>query len=104
MLYRPVREAVRQYFVATIVPLLLVALAIPLIAGWIGRNNFYGFRTPRTLSSDRVWYPANRVAGLLFLGAGLVWLAAGLVAGLVAIGGAVLGSGLYVVYLQARPD
>ena len=94
----------RQYLATTIAPLLLVALAIPLIAGWIGRNYFYGFRTPRTLSSDSVWYPANRVAGILLLGAGLVWLATGLVTGLVAIGVAVIGSGVYLSLLPRQVD
>lgn len=43
--------------------LLLIGLAIPLILRRIPRNLLYGFRTPRTLSSDRVWYPANAYAG-----------------------------------------
>jgi uncharacterized membrane protein len=44
------------------VGLLIIGIAIPLVLGKIKRNNFYGFRTPRTLSSDDVWYPANRIA------------------------------------------
>jgi hypothetical protein len=36
------------------VPILLIALAIPLILQKIPRNGFYGFRTPYTLSSDDV--------------------------------------------------
>jgi hypothetical protein len=62
--------------------------------GWVGRptleypaqfwngllrrvppNSFYGFRTPLTLSSPDVWYPANAFSGLTLLFAGLVSLA-----------------------------
>ena len=45
----------------------------------IPRNGFYGFRTPYTLSSDQVWYRANRISGLALLAAGLFWLALGIV-------------------------
>ena len=54
-------------------PLLLVAVAIPLILHLIPRNGFYGFRTPRTLASDEVWYPANEFAGKALTAAGLAW-------------------------------
>lgn len=43
---------------------LFVALGIPLKQGRVGPNRFYGFRTPRTLSDENVWYPANRVLGI----------------------------------------
>jgi uncharacterized membrane protein len=94
----------RTYLATIVAPLLIVVVSLPLIAGWVGRNYFYGFRTPRTLSSDAVWYPANRVAGILLLGAGLVWLAVGLTAGLVAIGAAVLGSVFYLSFLPKTGD
>jgi len=48
--------------------LLLVAMAVPLIMGVIGRNRWYGFRTAATLSSDEIWYPANK-----FMGWGMFW-------------------------------
>lgn len=47
--------------------LLLFLLAIPLVAGVMPRNRFYGVRTRRTLSEDRVWYPVNRAAGIAFI-------------------------------------
>lgn len=37
-------------------------LSIPLLLDKIPRNPLYGFRTKRTLSSDEIWYPANRFA------------------------------------------
>ena len=43
--------------------LLMFALSVPLAAQKVGPNPLYGFRTPRTLKDDRVWYPVNRVAG-----------------------------------------
>lgn len=39
--------------------LLLVALAIPLVLRKIPPNWAYGFRTPATLSDERIWYEAN---------------------------------------------
>ena len=49
--------------VFALMTLLAFALSIPLAAEKVPRNNFYGFRTPRTVKDDRVWYPVNRVAG-----------------------------------------
>jgi uncharacterized membrane protein len=43
--------------------MLYVALAIPLIRGIVPRNGWYGFRVPKTLASDDVWFPANRFVG-----------------------------------------
>jgi hypothetical protein len=63
---------------------LIIALAIPTILELVPRNRIYGFRTPYTMSSDAVWYRANRLSGFAFLVAGLFWLAAGLLAPLVA--------------------
>jgi uncharacterized membrane protein len=58
------------------VPLLVIALSVPLILGKVPRNHWYGFRTPKTLSSDTVWYPANRVGGKYLCVAGLLELVA----------------------------
>jgi hypothetical protein len=90
------------HLATVIAPLIVVVLAIPLIAGWIGRNYFYGFRSPRTLASDAIWYPVNRMTGISMLIAGFVWLATGVVVGLVALGVAVLGSAVYMSWLVAR--
>lgn len=40
-----------------------VLLAIPLILQKIPRNPIYGYRTAKTLKSDRVWYAANAFFG-----------------------------------------
>lgn len=47
---------------------LLVIMAVPLILGRVRRNKWYGFRTEATLSSDEIWYPANKSMGW-----GLLW-------------------------------
>src|SRR5262245_54581773 len=57
------------YFIAG---LTLFAVGVPLLRGWIPRNRLAGFRTSKTLSNDRVWYEANRVAGRDLMIAGAV--------------------------------
>ena len=44
-----------------------IALAVPLILQKVPPNCVYGFRTRKTMSSEVIWYKANR-----FLGYGLV--------------------------------
>lgn len=57
------------------VPALLIGLlAIPLVFALIPRNRFYGIRTSKTLSDDRVWYGANRCGGWLLLVSSLIYL------------------------------
>src|ERR1017187_10323762 len=59
-----------------LMPLVVIAISIPLIFGMVPRNHWYGFRTPKTLSSDTVWYQANRIGGEYFVIAGLIQLIA----------------------------
>lgn len=58
---------------------LFALVSLPLIRGRVPRNPLYGFRTPKTLSSDDIWYPANRYAGRALFRAGLATLAGSLV-------------------------
>ena len=51
---------------------LIAAVSIPLILRWVGPNPIYGFRTPHTLSSREVWYPANVFAVRVLLIAAVV--------------------------------
>ena len=62
-----------DYFIAG---LALFAAGVPLLRGWIPRNRWSGFRVPKTLSNDRIWYEANRVAGRNLMIAGAVIMAA----------------------------
>jgi hypothetical protein len=69
----------RDVLVTVFVPLLIVVLCIPLILQKIPRNRLYGFRTCYTLSSDEVWYRANKICGVALTTAGTAWLLAGLI-------------------------
>lgn len=55
---------------------LIALLSIPLVFGWIPRQFIYGVRTPKTLSSDEIWYPANRFAGVVLLISSGIYFAA----------------------------
>jgi uncharacterized membrane protein len=58
---------------------LFIVLGVPLKQGRIPPNHFYGFRTPRTLRDEKVWYPANRVLGIDMIRGGVVIVAVSLV-------------------------
>src|SRR5262245_22882751 len=62
--------------------LLLILISVPMILEQVPPNRWYGFRTTRTLSDPRVWYPANRIAGQYLASAGVMIL---IVAGIVAL-------------------
>jgi uncharacterized membrane protein len=59
--------------------LVLSALARPLIDARVPRNHWYGFRVPKTLASDDVWYPANAFMGRDLLVCGRIITAGSLV-------------------------
>jgi uncharacterized membrane protein YjgN (DUF898 family) len=42
--------------------LIFLGVFIPLVQRKIGRNPFYGFRTSKTLASDKAWYAVNYAA------------------------------------------
>ncbi|MBO0860633.1 MAG: SdpI family protein, partial [Chloracidobacterium sp.] len=74
-------EAFVDYFIAG---LALFAAGVPLLRGWIPRNRWSGFRVPKTLSSDEIWYEANRVAGRNLMIAGAAVMAAMIIGALFA--------------------
>jgi uncharacterized protein (TIGR04206 family) len=53
-------------------PLMLIAVSIPLVIGVVPPNWIYGFRTAKTMSNPQFWYEANRHAGANLIAAG-VW-------------------------------
>ena len=55
------------HLVAYLLPGLAALVAVPMVLGRVPPNSAYGYRTPKTLSSERIWYPANRFAGWAFL-------------------------------------
>ena len=60
--------------IAYLLPAILAVLAVPLALGLVPPNPLYGFRTPKTMSSPDIWYPANRFAGWLMIAAGALTL------------------------------
>jgi uncharacterized membrane protein len=57
--------------------LLFMALSIPLIQRRVKPNPWYGFRVPKTLRDERIWYKANAYSGvLMFLSGAVTALAA----------------------------
>lgn len=56
-----------------------IALGYPLKQGRVPPNYFYGFRTPRTLSNEKIWYPVNRILGIDMIRGGAVIIAVSLV-------------------------
>ena len=61
-----------------LIGLLMVGLAIPLTRGSIPPNNWYGFRTERTLADPDIWYAVNAWAGRRLLGIGIALTVLGL--------------------------
>ena len=59
-----------------IIPVLMISLSLPLIYGKIPPNDWYGFRTPKTLSSDEMWYRTNKIGGKYFIVAAVFQLLA----------------------------
>ena len=53
---------------------LLCVLCVPMIFRKIPPNRFYGFRTAKTLSDERIWYEANAIGGRWLFLAGVVIL------------------------------
>jgi uncharacterized membrane protein len=55
------------------VGILLAGLSVPLVLRRVKPNSLYGFRTPKTLSNQRIWYETNAFAGRLSLGLGVAF-------------------------------
>ncbi len=55
---------------------LLALLSLPLIAGKIKPNPYYGFRAPLTMGSPKIWYAANKYFAKLQLITALIIIVA----------------------------
>ena len=64
-------EFVTAALLFTAVGLLLVGLGVPLLRGRVRPNSWYGCRTEKTLSDEKVWYAVNRVTGRDLVAAGI---------------------------------
>jgi uncharacterized membrane protein len=60
--------------------LFLIVLGLPMLAGKVKRNRWYGVRTTKTLSSDAIWYPANKAGGWAIAWTGVTVAAGALIA------------------------
>ena len=63
----------------SIVGIIYIALGVPLLLGRIPPNAWYGCRTSKTLSSEEIWYPVNRVTGryMIISGVAVILIAFG---------------------------
>src|SRR5687768_16441397 len=60
---------------AATLPLLFIALGLPLVFRLVPRNYVYGTRTPRSLwTTEEIWYRQNLITGVFMVGIGVVWL------------------------------
>ena len=59
------------FFIPSIIFLII---SIPLAIGKIPRNRFYGVRTRKTLSDEKLWHASNRLGGRLFIVSSLIYL------------------------------
>ena len=68
-------------FLYAVVAIVLGALSIPLLMRKVGPNGLYGFRTSKTTSDEKIWYPVNEALGrgqlvaaiALLLTTGVLW-------------------------------
>jgi uncharacterized membrane protein len=67
------------YVVGYVLPIIMAAMALPMVFGKVPPNPIYGFRTPKTLSSPDIWYQANRIAGWWMIAAAALAMAFNLV-------------------------
>ncbi len=58
------------FLVSIGIGLLIIGLAVPMVKEKIKPNVWYGFRTGKTLSDEKIWYPANKFAGQKMICAG----------------------------------
>jgi uncharacterized membrane protein len=72
---------------------LFMGISIPLMQRRIKPNPWYGFRTPKTLSSPEIWYPANAYSGQMMFLAGMLTVLAALVIAPLGLIGAVSAHG-----------
>jgi hypothetical protein len=60
---------------AATLPLLFIALGLPLVFRLVPRNYLYGTRTSRSLwTTEEVWYRQNVITGVFMVGIGVTWL------------------------------
>ncbi len=61
----------QPFFIPSVI---FVLISVPVVLGLVPRNRLYGVRTRSTLSSDEIWYPANRHGGIVIMLASATYL------------------------------
>ena len=56
-----------------------IGLGVPLLQERVPPNPWYGFRTPKTCSDEKIWYAANYVCGRDLIIAGAIVVSSALV-------------------------
>ncbi len=69
----------------TVVGVILIVLAIPLMLRRVKPNEWYGLRVPATFADESVWYDANAMSGRDMLIVGTVQLALAVLTPLAAV-------------------
>lgn len=54
-------------FLLLAVPILAALYSLPLVFCWVPPNSFYGFRNRHIRRNSKIWYRANRTAGISIL-------------------------------------
>ena len=71
-------EVVTAGLIFAAVGVVLAALGVPLLRGRVPPNSWYGCRTEKTLSDEKVWYAINRTTGRDLVAGGLAVVASSL--------------------------
>ena len=71
-------EVVMAGIIFTAAGIVFIALGIHLLRGRVRPNFWYGCRTEKTLSDEKVWYAVNRVTGRDLAAGGIALIAGSL--------------------------
>ena len=71
-------EITTAALIFTAAGVIFVCLGVPLFLGRVRPNWWYGCRTEKTLSDEKVWYAVNRVTGRDIIAGGIALVASSL--------------------------
>lgn len=72
-------EITKATLLFSLVGLLYIGLGIPLYRGRVPPNFWYGCRTQKTLSDEKIWYAVNRVTGRDLIIGGIILIGSSVV-------------------------
>jgi uncharacterized membrane protein len=72
-------EITKATLLFSLVGVLYIGLGIPLLLGRVRPNSWYGCRTRKTMSDEKIWYAVNRVTGRGLIIAGIMLVGSSLV-------------------------